>query len=116
MIPYNIKYIKPYSTVLNKKQRVFKMFIKAFWLKEIVERQSKVKHYYLIIMTLSSSQQAVLRAKKALANGVTTFRPRGEKNKAAFEALKSNGVSAESPPTKRDQNYDSIIIILTTSR
>ena len=32
---------------------------------------------------------------------MTSFRPRGEKNKAAFEALKSNGVSAASPPTKR---------------
>jgi len=52
-------------------------------------------------MTLSSSQQAALRAKKALANGDTSFKPRGEKNKAAFEALKSNGVSAESPPTKK---------------
>ena len=49
-------------------------------------------------MTVSSSQRAALRAKKALANGVTSFRPRGEKNKAAFEALKSNSVSAESLP------------------
>ena len=80
---------------------MFKLSLKAYWLKKIVERQSKVKHYYLIIMTLSSSQQAALRAKKALANGVTTFRPRGEKNKAAFEALKSNGISAESPPPKK---------------
>ena len=89
---------------------MFKLSLKAYWLKKIVERQSKVKHYYLIIMTLSSSQQAALRAKKALANGVTTFRPRGEKNKAAFEALKkqaqeaqtdisaSNSVSFEIPP------------------
>ena len=62
-------------------------------------------------MPLSSSHRAALRAKKALANGDTSFKPRGEKNKAAFQALKkheaqtnisaSNGVSAESPPTKR---------------
>ena len=65
-------------------------------------------------MTLSSSQQAALRAKKAIANGNTSFKPRGEKNKAAFEVLKeqeaqsmvrnisaSNSVSAGSPPHKR---------------
>ena len=56
-------------------------------------------------MTLSGSQQAALRAKKAIANGNTNFKPRGEKNKTAFEALKkqaqSNIVSAESPPQKR---------------
>jgi hypothetical protein len=63
-------------------------------------------------MTLSSSQQAALRAKK-IANGNTNFKPRGEKNKAEFEALKkqalttqtttivSNIVSTESPPHKR---------------
>jgi hypothetical protein len=64
-------------------------------------------------MTLSGSQQAALRAKKAIANGNTNFKPRGENNKTAFEALKkqaqttetttivSNIVSAESPPQKR---------------
>ena len=62
-------------------------------------------------MTLSSSQQAALRAKKAIANGNTSFKPRGEKNKAAFDVLKeqetrqnisaSNSVSAESPPHNR---------------
>ena len=62
-------------------------------------------------MPLSSSHRAALRAEKALANGDTSFKPRGEKNKAAFEALKeheaqtsisaSNSVSAESPPHKR---------------
>ena len=60
-------------------------------------------------MTLSSCQTAALRAKKALTNVDMSFRPRGEKNNAAFEALKeqaqtnsaSNSVSAESPPHKR---------------
>ena len=65
-------------------------------------------------MTLSSSQQAALRAKKAIANGNTSFKPRGEKNKAAFEVLKeqeaqsmvqnisaSNSVFAGSPPHKK---------------
>ena len=80
---------------------MFKLFLKAYWLKKIVARQSKVKHYYLITMTLSSSQQAVLRAKKAIANGDTNFKPRGEKNKAAFEALKKHAPEAQSPPTKR---------------
>ena len=61
-------------------------------------------------MPLSSSHRAALRAKKALANGDTSFKPRGEKNKAAFQALKTheaqtnisatNGVSADSPPQK----------------
>ena len=56
-------------------------------------------------MTLTPSQRAALRAKKAIANGNTNFKPRGETNKTAFEALKkqaqSNIVSAESPPQKR---------------
>ena len=62
-------------------------------------------------MTLTPSQRAALRAKKAIANGNTNFKPRGEKNKTAFEALKkqalttqtttTNIVSAESPPQKR---------------
>ena len=61
-------------------------------------------------MPLSSSHRAALRAKKALANGDMSFKPRGEKNKAAFQALKkptqanisaSNGVSTVSPPQKR---------------
>ena len=64
-------------------------------------------------MTLSPSQRAALRAKKAIANGNTNFKPRGEKNKVEFEALKkqaqttqtttiaSNIISAESPPQKR---------------
>ena len=39
-------------------------------------------------MTLTPSQRAALRAKKAIANGNTNFKPRGEKNKTAFEALK----------------------------
>ena len=64
-------------------------------------------------MVLTSSQRAALRAKNALANGNTNFRPRGEKNKAAFEALKeqaqeaqannsaSHSESAESPLHKR---------------
>ena len=64
-------------------------------------------------MTLTPSQRAALRAKKAIANGNTNFKPRGENNKAEFEALKkqaqttqtttivSNIVSAESPPQKR---------------
>ena len=65
----------------------------------------------IIIMTLTPSQRAALRAKKAIANGNTNFKPRGEKNKTAFEALKkqalttqtttTNIVSAESPPPKR---------------
>ena len=52
-------------------------------------------------MTLSSSQQALSRAKKAIRNGDTNFKPRGEKNKAAFEALKKQAQEAQSPPTKR---------------
>ena len=65
-------------------------------------------------MPLSPSQRAALRAKKkkAIANGNTNFKPRGENNKAEFEALKkqaqttettttTNIVSAESPPQKR---------------
>jgi hypothetical protein len=58
-------------------------------------------------MPLSSSQQAFLRAKKALANGNTSFKPRGEKNKAAFQALGKHdaqthiSVSDESPPPKK---------------
>lgn len=91
--------MNPINTLLNKKQRVFKLFIQDYWLKQIVERQSKVKRYYLIIMTLSSSQQALLRAKKAIGNGDTNFKPRGEKNKAAFEALKK--IEAQSHPNKR---------------
>jgi len=62
---------------------------------------------------MSGPKQAALRAKKAMANGNTDFKPRGEKNKAEFEASKkraqttetttivSNIVSAESPPQKR---------------
>lgn len=49
-------------------------------------------------MVLTPQQRAVLRAKKAIANGNTSFKPRGEKNKAAFQALKK---LAESPPQKR---------------
>ena len=68
---------------------------------------------YLIIMVLTSSQRAALRAKKALADGNTGFKPRGVKNKRAFEDLKrqsvsgtpnisaSNDVSDESPLHKR---------------
>ena len=64
-------------------------------------------------MVLTPHQRAVLRAKKAIANGDTNFKPRGEKNKAAFEALKeqaqeaqtnisaSNSVSIEIPLHKR---------------
>ena len=58
-------------------------------------------------MPLSSSQQAFLRAKKALSNGNTNFKPRGEKNKAAFQALGKHdaqthiSVSDESPPPKK---------------
>ena len=85
------------NTLLNKKQSVFKLFLKAYWLKKIVERQCQEKHYYLI-MALTPQQRAVLRAKKAIANGDTNFKPRGEKNKAAFQALKK---AAESPPQKR---------------
>ena len=100
------------NTLLNKKQRVFELFLKAYWLKKIVERQRKEKHYYFI-MVLTPQQQAALRAKKAIANGNTNFKPRGEKNKAAFEALKeqaqeaqtnisaSNSVSIEIPLHKR---------------
>ena len=58
---------------------MFKLLLKGYWLKETVERQRKVKHYYLIIMVLTSSQRAALRAKKALANGDTSLKPRGEK-------------------------------------
>ena len=96
--------MNPIDTLLNKKQRVFKLFMQDYWLKEIIQRQSKVKRYYLIIMTLSNSQQALLRAKKAIGNGDTNFKPRGEKNKAAFEALKKQAlplIEAQSPPNKR---------------
>ena len=91
---------------------MFKLFLKAYWLKKIVKRQRKEKHHYLI-MVLTPQQRAVLRAKKAIANGNRNFRPRGEKNKAAFEALKeqaqeaqtnisaSNSVSIEIPLHKR---------------
>ena len=85
------------NTLLNKKQSVFKLILKAYWLKKIVERQCQEKHYYLI-MALTPQQRAVLRAKKAIANWDTNFKPRGEKNKAAFQALKK---AAESPPQKR---------------
>ena len=92
---------------------MFKLLLNGSWLKKTVERQckSKKKHHLFIIMTLSPTQQAALRAKKAIANGNTNFKPRGEKNKTAFEALKkqalttqtttTNIVSAESPPPKR---------------
>ena len=94
------------------KHRVFKLVLKGYWLKKTAERQRKVKHYHLIIMVLTPHQRAVLRAKKAIANGDTNFKPRGEKNKATFEALKkqaqeaqtdisaSNSVSVEIPPNK----------------
>ena len=49
---------------------------------------AKVKHHLFIIMTLPSSQRAALRAKKAITDGNTNFKPRGEKNKTDFEALK----------------------------
>ena len=58
-------------------------------------------------MPQSSSYRAALRAKKALANGNTSFKPRGEKNKAAFQALGKHdaqthiSVSDESPPPKK---------------
>ena len=58
-------------------------------------------------MPLSSSYRAALRAKKALANGNTSFKPRGEKNKAAFQTLGKHdaqthiSVSDESPPPKK---------------
>ena len=52
-------------------------------------------------MVLTPQQRAVQRAKKAMANGNTNFRPRGEKNKAAFEALKEHAPEAQNPPTKR---------------
>ena len=58
-------------------------------------------------MPQSSSYRAFLRAKKALANGNTSFKPRGEKNKAAFQALGKHdaqthiSVSDESPPPKK---------------
>ena len=91
---------------------MFKLLVKGDWRKETVERQRKVKHYYLI-MVLTSRQRAAVRAKKTLANGDTRFKPRGEKNKSAFEALKqqahlaqsniraSNSESAESPLHKQ---------------
>ena len=92
---------------------MFKMCLKGYWLKKTAEKQRKVNHYHLIIMVLTPHQRAVLRAKKAIANGDTNFKPRGEKNKAAFEALKeqaqeaqtnisaSNSVSVEIPLHKR---------------
>ena len=46
-------------------------------------------------MVLTPHQRAVLRAKKAIANGDTSFKPRGEKNKAAFEALKEQAQEAQ---------------------
>ena len=58
-------------------------------------------------MPQSSSYRAALRAKKALANGNANFKPRGEKNKAAFEALGKHdaqthiSVSDECPPPKK---------------
>jgi hypothetical protein len=71
-------------------------------------------------MTLTPSQRAALRAKKAIANGNTNFKPRGEKNKTAFEALKkqaqSNIVSAESPPQKKNENYGRIITYFRLSK
>ena len=46
-------------------------------------------------MVLTPQQQAALRAKKAIANGDINFKPRGEKNKAAFEALKEQAQEAQ---------------------
>ena len=74
---------------------MLKVFLQGYWLKKTVERQRKEKHYYLIIMVLTPQQQAALRAKKAIANGNTNFKPRGEKNKAAFEALKEQAQEAQ---------------------
>ena len=39
-------------------------------------------------MVLTGEQQFELRAKKALANGDRSFKPRGNANKAAFDKLK----------------------------
>ena len=39
-------------------------------------------------MVLTGAQQFALRANKALANGDTSFKPRGSANKAAFDKLK----------------------------
>ena len=77
------------------------MFLKAYWLKKTVESQRKVKHYHLTIMVLTPHQRAFLRAKKAIANGDTNFKPRGEKNKAAFEALKEQAQQHQNPLLKR---------------
>ena len=80
---------------MHKKQTVFKLFPKGYWLKKTVERQRKVKHYHLTIMVLTPHQRAVLRAKRAIANGDTNFKPRCEKNKATFEALKKQAQEAQ---------------------
>ena len=48
-------------------------------------------------MTLSNSQRAALRAKKAIANGDTSFTARGETHKAAFEALKETAQTTMGP-------------------
>ena len=47
-----------------------------------------------------------MRAKKALANGNTGFRPRGEKNQRAFEALKSQA-SSSANISASDNNQES---------
>ena len=58
-------------------------------------------------MPLSSSYRAALRVKNTLANGNTSFKPRGEKNKTAFQALTKHEtqtnirVSDESAPQKK---------------
>ena len=44
-------------------------------------------------MVLTSAQRAALRAKKAIAEGNHNFKPRGSKNKAAFEELNDKSAS-----------------------
>ena len=39
-------------------------------------------------MVLTAKQQAELRARKSLETGDTSFKPRGEANKALFENMK----------------------------
>ena len=63
--------------------------------KDLAQRYQYVQHSNVVIMVLTSSQQAALRAKKALANGNTNFKPRGASSKAAFEALKEQGREAQ---------------------
>ena len=46
-------------------------------------------------MVLTAGQQAVLRAKKALKDGNTSYKPRGRKNKQVFQELKEGRKSDE---------------------